>query len=357
MKNENNLALDSFRTLGNSGLIVSPLALGTMTFAASRWGSPNDVSEQIFNEYVDAGGNFIDTADVYSGGRSEELIGEFVSERNLRDKLVIATKFGFNAEKGNPHARGNGRKHIYSALENSLRRLKTDHVDLYWLHVWDMVTPVEEVLQTLGDLIRAGKIRYFGFSDNPAWYAVKAATLAAAHNTPGPIAMQMEYSLVERSIEREHIPAARECGLGICPWSPLAGGFLTGKYSREDEQTPEQGRLGGANPFSGAFTKFTKRNWEILDALQKVADEIDRPLAQTALAWILAQPGITSIILGASKVEQLQDNLASLEIVLTPKQLQILNNVSASDPALPNGFFSPELKQMIFGGKTVQGWQ
>ena len=357
MKSENNLTLDSFRTLGHSGLIVSPLALGTMTFAAPRWGASEAVSENIFNEYVAAGGNFIDTADVYSGGRSEELVGKFTAERKLRDKLVIATKFGFNSEKGNPHAGGNGRKHIYSALEISLRRLKTDYVDLYWLHVWDMVTPVEEVLQTLGDLVRAGKICYFGFSDNPAWYAVKAATLAAAYNIPGPIAMQMEYSLVERGIEREHIPAALESKLGICPWSPLAGGFLTGKYKRGDEQTPETGRLGGANPFSGAFTKFTDRNWEILAALKKVAAELDRSVAQTALAWTAAQTGISSIILGASKLEQLKDNLASPEINLTPEQLQTLNAASALDPALPNGFFSPELKQMIFGGKTVKQWR
>lgn len=158
MQNEKNLSLDSFRALGHSGLIVSPLALGTMTFAAPRWGSPDNVSARIFNEYVDRGGNFIETADVYSGGRSEELIGEYVAERKLRDRLVIATRFGYNTEKGNPHAGGNGRKLIYSALENSLKRLKTDYVDLYWMHVWDMVTPVEEVLQTLGDLVRAGKI-------------------------------------------------------------------------------------------------------------------------------------------------------------------------------------------------------
>lgn len=357
MQNEYAAQLDYFNTLGRSGLVVSPLALGTMTFAASGWGSPDDVSKSVFNDYVDAGGNFIDTADVYSGGRSEELVGEFVAERNLRDKLVIATKFGFNAEKGNPHAGGNGRKHIYSALENSLRRLKTDYVDLYWLHVWDMVTPVEEVLQTLGDLVRSGKIRYFGFSDMPAWYAVKAATLAAAFNVPAPIAMQLEYSLVERSIEREHIPAARESGLGICPWSPLAGGFLTGKYSRENEPAPEQGRLGGANPFSGAFTKFTERNWRILDALRKVSTEINRPPALVALAWAAAQPGIASIILGASKPEQLRDNLSSLEIRLTAEQLQTLNESSAPDSAFPYGIFNDAGKRMIFGGQTVQGWK
>lgn len=349
--------LTNFHTLGYSGLIVSPLALGTMTFGTPLWGSSDEISKSVFDQYVDAGGNFIDTADVYSGGRSEELVGEFVAERGLRDRLVIATKFGFNSERGNPHAGGSGRKHIYSALENSLRRLKTDYVDLYWLHVWDMVTPVEEVLQTLGDLVRSGKIRYFGFSDMPAWYAVKAATLAKAFNIPAPVAMQLEYSLVERSIEREYIPAARECGLGVCPWSPLAGGFLTGKYRRETEQTPEQGRLGGANPFSGAFTKFTKRNWRILDALQKVSVEINRPSAQVALAWAAAQPGIASIILGASKPEQLWDNLSSLEVRLTAEQLQTLNESSVPDLTFPYGIFNDNGKRMIFGGQTVQGWQ
>jgi aryl-alcohol dehydrogenase-like predicted oxidoreductase len=355
MTNNNSTTLESFRTLGRSGLIVSPMALGTMTFAAPRWGSPDDVSEAVFNNYVDAGGNFIDTADVYSGGRSEELVGKFIAERKLRDKLVLATKFGFNAEKGNPHAGGNGRKHIYSALENSLKHLKTDYVDLYWLHVWDMITPVEEVLQTLGDLVRSGKIRYFGFSDIPAWYATKAATLAKAFNLPAPIALQLEYSLVERSIEREHIPAARECGLGVCPWSPLAGGFLTGKYNRDTEQTPEQGRLGGANPFSGAFTKFTERNWRILETLRTVAAESNRPPAQVALAWNLAQPEISSIILGASKPEQLNDNLTSLEISLSPEQLVKLNEASALEMAFPY-MFTPEFNGYLFGGSAVKGW-
>jgi aryl-alcohol dehydrogenase-like predicted oxidoreductase len=348
--------LSSFRTLGRSGLIVSPLALGTMTFGTKRWGASDDVSESIFNDYVEAGGNFIDTADLYSGGRSEELIGSFVADQKLRDKLVIATKFGFNTEDGNPHAGGNGRKHIYCAVESSLRRLKTDYIDLYWLHVWDMITPVEEVLQTLGDLVRGGKIRYFGFSDMPAWYAAKASALATAYNIPGLIAVQLEYSLVERGIENEAIPAARECGLGVCPWSPLAGGFLTGKYKRDEKEISENLRLGGANPFQGAYTKFTDHNWKILDALRTVAEEINRPSAQVALAWISAQPAITSIILGARKPEQLNDNLASMEINLTAEQLQKLNVASAVNPQLPNGFFSPELKQMIFGGKSVEGW-
>ncbi len=349
------MSLTAFRTLGRSGLIVSPLALGTMTFGTQRWGSPDDVSASIFNAYVEAGGNFIDTADVYANGRSEELIGGYMGDRSLRDQLVLATKFSFHGgEPGNPNTGGNGRKNIHRALEGSLRRLQTDYIDLYWMHVWDMVTPVEEVLQSLGDLVRVGKIRYFGFSDIPAWYAAKSATLATAYNLPGPIAMQLAYSLVERSIEREHIFAARECGLGICPWSPLAAGFLTGKYQREGEEASGEGRLIGPNPFGNMM--FTDRNWRVLDMLRTVAAQVDRPLAQVGLAWVAAQPGITSPILGASKLEQLHDNLSSLDIRLTPKQLQTLDESSALDPAFPYGIFTKEINHSIFGGTTVQGW-
>ncbi len=350
------MSLTAFRSLGHSGLIVSPLALGTMTFGTQRWGSPDDVSESIFHTYVKAGGNFIDTADVYSKGRSEELIGGYIADRNLRDRLVLATKCGFHGgEPGNPNTGGNGRKNIHRALEGSLRRLKTDYIDLYWMHVWDMVTPVEEVLQSLGDLVRAGKIRYFGFSDIPAWYAAKAVTLATANNLPSPIAMQLAYSLVERNIEREHLPAARECGIGICPWSPLASGFLTGKYQREGEGASGEGRLIGPNPFGNMM--FTDRNWRVLDTLRTVAAQVDRPLAQVALAWVSAQPGITSLILGASKLDQLHDNLSSLDICLTREQIQILDESSAIDPGFPYSIFTQEINRSIFGGAIVQGWR
>jgi len=348
------MKLSDVRALGRSGLLVSPLTLGTMTFGTARWGSPEDISKAVFDAYVDEGGNSIDTADVYAGGRSEEMVGRFIAERKLRDKMVLATKFGFNGEAGNPHAGGNGRKNIYRALEGSLRRLGTDYIDLYWLHVWDMVTPVDEVLQSLGDLVRAGKIRYFGLSDMPAWYAAKAATLAGAHGSPGPIAMQLQFSLVERGIEQEHVAAARECGMGIMPWSPLAGGYLTGKYTPEEKESARQGRLGGSNPFQGEFTKFTDQNWRILATLRDVAAQVDRPLAQVALAWISAKPGITSIILGASKVEQLRDNLASLDVQLTSDHLRALDEISASPPGTT--FFTPDVKRMIFGGSTVEGW-
>ncbi len=356
------MGLATFRTLGRSGLVVSPVALGTMTFGTPRWGSSEDVSEAVFNAYLEAGGNFLDTADIYSGGRSEEMLGGYIASRRLRDQVVLATKFTWHGgEPANVNGGGNGRKNIHRALEGSLRRLRTDVIDLYWMHAWDMVTPVEEVLQSLGDLQRNGKIRYFGFSDVPAWYAAKAATLAAAHALPGPVALQLEYSLVERSIEREHIPAARECGLGVTPWSPLGGGFLAGKYARPDasgdtagKSDYQTGRLSGSNPFGD--TKFTERNWRTLDALRKVASEAERPLAQVALAWVAAQPGITSTILGASKLEQLKDNLAALEVRLTPQQFKTLDESSALDPVHPYLMFNQEVTSSIFGG-DVQGWR
>ncbi|HET9741920.1 MAG TPA: aldo/keto reductase [Terriglobales bacterium] len=209
--------LSSYVTLGRSGLKVSPLSLGTMTFGTEwGWGAEEDVSRKIFNCYIEGGGNFVDTADLYTAGHSEELTGKFIHERGLRDRVVLATKFTFNAEPGNPNAGGNGRKNLYRALEGSLRRLKTDFIDLYWLHAWDTVTPVEEVVSTFDDLVRAGKIRYFGFSDTPAWYVARAQTLAEKEGKARLIALQLEYSLVERSIEREHIPVAQELGIGVC---------------------------------------------------------------------------------------------------------------------------------------------
>lgn len=347
------MKLTDFRTLGRSGLVVSPLALGTMTFGTPRWGSGDDVSEAVFNAYVEAGGNFVDTADVYSGGKSEEMLGGYIARRRLRDQVVLATKFSFGGQAGNPNVGGNGRKNIHRALEGSLRRLQTDYIDLYWLHAYDGVTPVEEVLQTLGDLVRAGRIRYFGFSNVPAWYATKAATLAAAHGVPGPVALQMEYSLVARRLEAEHVPAALEMGLGITPWSPLAAGFLAGKYEREGSGASGEGRLTGPNPFGNM--KFTDHNWRVLEALRPVAAELGRPLAQVALAWAAAQPGISSLIVGASKVAQLHDSLASLEIQLGPQQLKTLDDASILDPFQDRMW--PMLKRAVFGGGSVQGWQ
>lgn len=347
------MSLIDFRTLGRSGLVVSPMCLGTMTFGTAGWGADDAAARAIFDAYREAGGNFVDTADIYAGGKSEEMVGRFVADTGSRDDIVLATKFAFNAQPGNPNAGGNGAKNIYRALEGSLKRLGTDYIDLYWMHIWDGVTPVADILQTLGDLVRSGKIRYFAFSDMPAWLAMKATTIADLRGIPAPIAMQLEYSLIERSIEREHIPAAHEAGIALMPWSPLGGGFLTGKYDRAT--IAGKGRLGGANPFGDA--KFTDRNWDILDTLRAVAAELERPLAPVALAWVMARPGVTSTIVGASKVAQLQDNIAALQIALSPGQTDRLTAASALVPGFTDGLGTAPVQRMIFGGHNVQGWR
>jgi aryl-alcohol dehydrogenase-like predicted oxidoreductase len=350
--------LNDYVTLGRSGLRVSPLCLGTMTFGNEwGWGSEEEAARAVFDRYIDAGGNFIDTADGYTEGHSEELVGKFISEGGLRDRVVLATKFTFNAQPGNPNAGGNGRKNIYRALEGSLRRLKTDYIDLYWLHAWDTVTPVEEVVSTLNHLVRAGKIRHYGFSDTPAWYVARAQTLAEKEGKDGLVALQLEYSLVERNIEREHIPAAQELGLGITPWSPLAGGFLSGKYKRQGNTGQGEGRLeitkDVPNP---GFQRFNEHNWEILDVLRDVAAQISKPPAQVALNWATTQPGITSTIIGASKQAQLEENLRCIEFQI-PKELRSrLDQVSAIEPLHPYAFFEPGMQGMISGGTSVQPW-
>ncbi len=356
------MSLVKFRTLGRSGLVVSPIALGTMTFGPGAWGADDATSREIFDAYRAAGGNFIDTADIYSGGASETLVGQFIKETGSRDEVVLATKFAFNgsasplaatqAGGGNPNAGGAGAKNIHRALDASLRRLGTDYIDLYWMHIWDGVTPVEEIVQTLGDLVRVGKIRYYALSDMPAWVATKAATIAAERRIPGPVAIQVEYSLVARDVEGEHIPAACACGMGVMPWSPLAGGFLTGKYRRED--TSGSGRLSGPNPFGNS--KFVDRNWDVLEALRSVAAQLDRPAAQVALAWVMARPGVSATIIGASKLAQLADNIAAAEIKLSDEQMARLNEISAPAPGFSAGLASPMIRRMVFGGNDVTGW-
>ena len=266
------MQLNEYVTLGRSGLRVSPLTLGTMTFGNDRWGHSDSEAERMVSAYLAKGGNVLDTADVYSDSKSEQILGRLLAKEGLRDKVVIATKFSFNPQEGNPNAGGNGRKNIYRALEGSLRRLKTDYIDLYWMHVWDRVTPVDEVVDTLTTLVREGKIRYYGFSDIPAWYGSRAVTLAELAGLPRLSALQLEYSLVERNIEREHIPMALELGLAVCPWSPLASGFLAGKYSRQGPTSAQGSRLDvlkdSDNP---VFQKFTERNFKIVDTLLSVA--------------------------------------------------------------------------------------
>lgn len=365
--------LTHYRSLGRSGLLVSPLALGTMTFGAGRWGSDERASRAVFDTYLDAGGNFVDTADVYSAGRSEDMLGSFMADAGARDKLVVATKSGFPRQAGIPTCGGNGAKNIRGALEGSLKRLRTDYIDMYWMHVWDRVTPPEEVLQTLTDQVRAGKILYYGFSNTPGWYVARVATLAQAHGLPMPIGLQYLYSLIDRGVELDVLPAGNALGLGLVPWSPLGGGLLTGKYGREmleqadrssrlpndapgkaTEQKDSDGRLNGDNPFGGML--FTERNFAIVDALREVAGELGRSMAQVALAWTVTRAGVSSVPVGASRAEQLTQNIASLDVVLSSAQQARLDEAS-SLPTL-NPYFIFELpSQMIFGTSSVTRWR
>ena len=349
------MTLTAYRTLGRSGLIVSPLALGTMTFGNAGFGSTDAESRAVFDAYLNAGGNFIDTANVYGGGRSEALLGEYIADNGVRDRIVLATKFSQPTDRSHVYGGGNGRKQIHHELSRSLERLRTGFVDLYWMHVYDQVTPVEEVVQTLADLVRDGRIRHYGFSNCPAWYAAKAATYAVANGIAAPIGLQMEYSLAERNIEHEHVPAAHECGIGIVSWSPLAGGFLSGKYSREGEGAA-RGRLDGISNFPGKFTKLTERNWAILGALLPVAEEIGRPAAQVALAWNVAHPGITAALVGVRNVAQLEENLAALEIAFDEDQLTRLNAASALPQTYPYAVIEREVGRGPYQGRVIRHW-
>jgi aryl-alcohol dehydrogenase-like predicted oxidoreductase len=349
------MALNTYYLLGRSGLRVSRLALGTMTFGTEwGWGADEDAARQLFNTYVDAGGNFIDTADLYTNGTSETWLGKFIADCNLRDRIVIATKFTYNAEPGNPNAGGNGRKNILRAVEGSLKRLGTDYIDLYILHTWDMITPAEEVMRTMDDLVRSGKVRHVGLSDTPAWYAARAQTLAEWRGYEPLSTLQLEYSLVERNIEREFIPLGVELGMGVMVWSPLASGLLSGKYKPSEGSATGEGRLetmkGSANP---GFQKFSDRNWKIVAELEKVAQALDRSMAQVAVNWTVNRPGIASVIVGATKLSQLVDNLKALEFEIPLELMNRLERVSRPEVQFPYSFFGSEIQGMIHGGVTV----
>jgi len=346
----------TYSLLGRSGLRVSPLCLGTMTFGTEwGWGAPRQTARTVFTRYLEAGGNFIDTADGYTGGTSEEMLGRFIKETKTRDRVVLATKFTFNRQEGNPNAGGNGRKNIYRVLEGCLRRLQTDYVDLFYLHAWDRITPLEEVLDTLDALVREGKVRYVGLSNVPAWYLARYQTTAELRGLSRVCALQLEYSLVERNIEREHVPAAIELGAGICPWSPLAGGLLSGKYRRSARGVQGAGRLktmqGSGSP---VFEKFTERNWRILDALLSVARALGRGPAQVALNWIARRPGVVSTIIGATKPAQLEDNLKALEFEIPTALSQQLEEASRPEVLYPYLFFGPVLQSRIHGGMPTR---
>jgi aryl-alcohol dehydrogenase-like predicted oxidoreductase len=317
-------ALDSYRLLGNSGLRVSPLCLGTMTFGTAwGWGADLAESRRQFELYAERGGNFIDTANVYTKGESEEFLGEFIAGQ--RERFVVATKFSFGTTPGDPNSGGNGRKNMVQSVDASLKRLKTDYIDLYWLHVWEFRAPVEEVMRALDDLVAAGKVVHIGFSDAPAWKCAQAQAIATLRGWAPLIALQIEYSLIERTVEPELMQMARELGLGVTPWSPLGSGWLTGKYLDNPEGEGEGSR------YKGIARRVTERNTAIAQEVQAVASECGRTPAQVAINWLLQQRGVASPILGARTVAQLEDNLGAAEFVLEPELVARLDEVSALD--------------------------
>ena len=343
------MKLTDYRTLGRSGLRVSPLCLGTMTFGKDwGWGADVPASRAMLDHYLQAGGNFIDTANIYTKGHSETILGDHFAERGGRDRVVLATKFCGSLHQGDPNAGGAGRKAIQQQLEQSLRRLRTDCVDLYWMHFQDPHTPIEETMRTLDDLVRAGKVRYLGVSDTPAWEVVQGQVEAIFRGWSPFVALQVEYSLIERTVEHDLLPMAQANGLGVTPWSPLRGGLLSGKYGR-NKQPQGEGRH-----VPGVSKSLTDRNYAIIEAAESVAAELGTGVAQVALAWVLARSGVTSPILGARTLVQLDGNLQSLELELSSEHIARLEAASEPAPIFPHAFLA-NTKQVMQSGATING--
>jgi aryl-alcohol dehydrogenase-like predicted oxidoreductase len=342
-----------YKLLGKSGLRVSELCLGTMTFGEDwGWGSSKDESKAVFEAFTSAGGNFIDTANIYTNGSSETIVGELIASD--RDRFVLATKFtlpdhpGAPANAGNPNAAGNHRKNLMRSVEGSLKRLKTDYIDLLWLHAWDLMTPVEEVMRGLDDLVSAGKVTYVGISDTPAWIVSQANTLAELRGWSPFVALQIEYSLIERTVERELIPMAKAFGLTVTPWSPLGQGILTGKYSGEKKEE-------GARLSDGSSDRMSERNLAIAQTVVDVAAEIGKTPSQVALAWLLAQGPDVIPIVGSRKAHQIADNLACLDVTLGTADLEKLDAVSKIELGFPQNFLSgPMLRSFVTAGNDDQ---
>jgi aryl-alcohol dehydrogenase-like predicted oxidoreductase len=344
------MSLDQYVTLGRSGLRVSPLCLGAMTFGEDLgWGSSVEESQAIMDRYIELGGNFIDTANFYTKSHSEKIIGDHIGRHAARrDRLVIATKFSGNLYPGDPNGGGSGRKSIISACDNSLRRLQTDYIDLYWLHAWDVNTPIAETMAALDDLVRAGKVRYVGVSDTPAWKIAEANVTAHFRGWSAFIGLQIEYSLLERSVEQELMPMARELGLGVTPWSPLKSGALSGKYTRSNHNEARRDRAAFLDPF------LNEKTYALIDELGGIAKAHDSTVARVALAWLRVQPGVSSTIIGARRITQLEDNLKSLEVSLTPEELGRLDALTKPSFGFPQSM-QPHFPSIQHGGCTVNG--
>lgn len=351
--------LDHYRLLGRTGLRVSPLCLGTMTFGTDwGWGTDESTSWQIFERYADRGGNFIDTADFYTYGTSERFIGQFMKGR--RDRFVLATKYTLKRAEGDPNACGNHRKSMMRAVEASLKRLETDYIDLYWMHIWDFTTPVDELMRAFDDLVRQGKVLYIALSDTPAWKIAQCQTYAEAHALTRIAATQVEYSLIKRDAERDILPMCRELGIGFLPWSPLAGGILAGKYSEEDIAKEQQDLASGQVNFFDRATRvlgLDMTKLEAAEAIKRVAGQVGRSSAQVALNWLLTRDGITSLILGARRIEQLDDNLGCIDFTLDPEQRDELDRLSAIAYGFPHDFLdNPMVRGIVSAHTSIENW-
>ncbi|HZY41759.1 MAG TPA: aldo/keto reductase [Anaerolineae bacterium] len=332
-----------YKLLGNSGLRVSELALGTMTFGDDwGWGASKDESQKIFDAFAEAGGNFIDTANRYTNGTSEKFVGEFISSD--RGHFVLATKYSLFTQHGDPNAAGNHRKNMVQSLEASLKRLNTDYIDVYWVHAWDFVTPVEEVMRALDDMVRAGKVLYVGISDTPAWIVSRANMLAELRGWTPFVGLQIRYSLIDRAVERDLLPMARALDIAVTPWGTLGTGILSGKYNRE----------GGSGRVS-TWGPIDPKKLAIAEEVINLAGAIGRTPSQVALSWVRQQPGVIIPIIGAKTLPQVQDNLACVDFKLSDEHLQHLSDVSEIELGFPHDFLAEDgVRDLVFGGTYAQ---
>lgn len=366
MSDEN--ATPTYYALGDSSLTVSRLALGAMTFGdtgpigTENWGANAEESRRIFDAYLDSGGNFLDTASSYTFGESEKMLGSFVKDSGSRDKVVIATKFGHPSAEG-ANAGGGCRISVIRSVEQSLQRLGTDYIDLCYIHGWDRRVSPDELLSTMNDLVRQGKIRYIGLSNVPSWYASRMQAVAELRGLEKVCALQYEYSLVSRDIESEYVPLATRYGMGITGFAPLAAGFLTGKYKRNSDGKADLegqgGRLSSMKDIPVAnVQKFSERNWLIHDALESVANELGRSMSQVAVRWAMQRPGMGSIVVGASKLSQLEDSLQAQEFELPAELMARLTEASQPNPLdlpYPHSIVGKEgIKFSFHGGLDVE---
>jgi aryl-alcohol dehydrogenase-like predicted oxidoreductase len=339
-----------YKLLGKSGLRVSELCLGTMTFGEDwGWGSSKEESRKIFDAFLDAGGNFIDTANLYTNGTSESFLGEFM--QGQRERIVLATKYTNSAPVNDPNAGGNQRKNMMQSVEGSLKRLKTEYIDLYWLHIWDAITPVEEVMRAFDDLVRQGKVLYIGVSDAPSWWVAQANSLAQLRGWTPFVGLQIEYSLIERTPERELLPMAQAFGLTVTAWSPLAGGVLTGKHLGQSGQL--KAPAGTRFEVSGMeqFASYSDRSKTIAQEVVAIAKQVGRSPAQVALAWLRQQPQPIIPIIGARKLSQFQDNLACLDLRLDTAQMDRLDKVSKIELGFPYNIYAREMvRTFVYAG-------